>query len=914
MKIFKKILTICLAVSLVVGMASCSIFHSTDDCVDENKDHKCDVCEAPVGKCSDANVDHKCDYGCSKSFGVCEDVDYDHVCDYGCSKAFGQCADADLDHACDYGCNLGFGACEDADKNHNCDYGCSKTFGEHADADFDHACDYGCAEQVGEHIDANLDHVCDYGCTVTCGDHADANLDHACDYGCSDVIGEHTDADKDHACDYGCSEMIGVCADGNLDHKCDDGCAKAYGEHTDTNLDHACDYGCNEAIGECADSDLDHKCDYGCEKVYGEHADSGLDHVCDYGCKEAIGEHSDSDNDGDHSCDYCGAENLTQHIYGEAEKADADNHKYICNCGDVKTEAHRFDDGVDTIPATHTTEGVKTYTCQLCGESKTESIPALVGHTYNQKNTALEGALVSVATCTEPAIYKMSCICGEISETETFAYGVAAGHIPTEPVVEKSVDATCSVPGSYDEVVYCSVCGTYEISRNTVPVPVTGHNDNDGDLDCDTCEVKFYVLTLTDAKVVVNTKNYSTVANAYVAGEQIFISADDFKTVDGKTYMFVGFDKNKTDNRVGENGVSSYGFAMPAENISITAKYAEANTTFLTTATWNSGSKYNPAGMTATAITSSTDTDLQGLSGWSFIIPDNAAKTDSKTNNLTAASITAWGIDNEKTIKLVLKNHGEYDVTVEIWGEYFGYVCTTGNVTVPANSVVEAFIAFGPFSGASSTCDFMIQIRENMGGDGSGTVQLDVVAAIAKTYESKISDFITTSDKDIFMDFGESNESNTQANIAQASASGMNMKYWDKYGVMYFYGNNNTSADTYARERGNAIGGEAIHLQNGEKFTIYVKVTNLYGGAGKYSLVFTRGSSALNGAYLATKTFEFSEYGETKVFAIEIDPSVAGSSDNLQFGLKKAAADGTGGKINVLVQIAGENIFGELSE
>ncbi|MGN1347934.1 MAG: carboxypeptidase regulatory-like domain-containing protein, partial [Acutalibacteraceae bacterium] len=36
-------------------------------------------------------------------------------------------------------------------------------------------------------------------------------------------------------------------------------------------------------------------------------------------------------------------------------------------------------------------------------------------------------------------------------------------------------EATCLAEGSYDEVVYCSVCGE-ELSRNTVTIPVTDHN------------------------------------------------------------------------------------------------------------------------------------------------------------------------------------------------------------------------------------------------------------------------------------------------------------------------------------------------------------------------------------------------------------------------------------------------------
>ncbi|MCD7796890.1 MAG: leucine-rich repeat domain-containing protein [Clostridiales bacterium] len=43
-----------------------------------------------------------------------------------------------------------------------------------------------------------------------------------------------------------------------------------------------------------------------------------------------------------------------------------------------------------------------------------------------------------------------------------------------ETVIENEVPATCTEAGSYDTVVYCSVCGA-EISRETVTVVATGH-------------------------------------------------------------------------------------------------------------------------------------------------------------------------------------------------------------------------------------------------------------------------------------------------------------------------------------------------------------------------------------------------------------------------------------------------------
>ena len=47
-------------------------------------------------------------------------------------------------------------------------------------------------------------------------------------------------------------------------------------------------------------------------------------------------------------------------------------------------------------------------------------------------------------------------------------------HVPGEPVTENEVAKTCTVDGSYDTVVYCTVCGD-ELSRETIPVPATGH-------------------------------------------------------------------------------------------------------------------------------------------------------------------------------------------------------------------------------------------------------------------------------------------------------------------------------------------------------------------------------------------------------------------------------------------------------
>lgn len=51
----------------------------------------------------------------------------------------------------------------------------------------------------------------------------------------------------------------------------------------------------------------------------------------------------------------------------------------------------------------------------------------------------------------------------------------ATGHTPSVPVRENEQGTSCTESGSYEEVIYCSVCGK-ELSRETITVEVLGHN------------------------------------------------------------------------------------------------------------------------------------------------------------------------------------------------------------------------------------------------------------------------------------------------------------------------------------------------------------------------------------------------------------------------------------------------------
>ena len=78
--------------------------------------------------------------------------------------------------------------------------------------------------------------------------------------------------------------------------------------------------------------------------------------------------------------------------------------------------------------------------------------------------------VVDEPTCTKEGLRERTCSCGE-KETEQIA---ALDHTPGEAVRENEIAATCTEAGSYEEVVYCTVCEE-EVSRKTVEVAPLDH-------------------------------------------------------------------------------------------------------------------------------------------------------------------------------------------------------------------------------------------------------------------------------------------------------------------------------------------------------------------------------------------------------------------------------------------------------
>ena len=140
---------------------------------------------------------------------------------------------------------------------------------------------------------------------------------------------------------------------------------------------------------------------------------------------------------------------------------DSTGHYQACSrCTAKKDEAgHTFEQQVQW--SADRTSATSTITC-ACGYTDTDH------STYagEEMDKHVE------PTCTEPgsATYKATFVrLDHYSATITDVLP-ARGHAPGEPVRENQVPAQMGVAGSYDEVIYCTVCET-ELSREKKDIP-----------------------------------------------------------------------------------------------------------------------------------------------------------------------------------------------------------------------------------------------------------------------------------------------------------------------------------------------------------------------------------------------------------------------------------------------------------
>ena len=161
--------------------------------------------------------------------------------------------------------------------------------------------------------------------------------------------------------------------------------------------------------------------------------------------------------------DYGTTERTVPATCGKAGRVDT-----ICgNCGEVistrelpPTGAHDWGNGVVTTAPTETTPGVRTFTCTVCSQTRTEAIPATGAHDYRFTTTV-------APTCTDGGYDLYTCSgCGA---TERRNLTDAAGHKWDNGVVTTAPTET--TPGV--RTFTCTVCG----QTRTETIHATGAHD-----------------------------------------------------------------------------------------------------------------------------------------------------------------------------------------------------------------------------------------------------------------------------------------------------------------------------------------------------------------------------------------------------------------------------------------------------
>ncbi len=128
---------------------------------------------------------------------------------------------------------------------------------------------------------------------------------------------------------------------------------------------------------------------------------------------------------------------------------------------------------VVTAP-TCTVKGYTTYTCSVCKNTYTADETDMVAHTAGATVVENEKA----ATCTATGSYDnvVYCsVCNAEMSRDTVTTDMVA-HTAGATVVENEKAATCTATGSYNNVVYCTECKA-EMSRETVTTDVVAHTE-----------------------------------------------------------------------------------------------------------------------------------------------------------------------------------------------------------------------------------------------------------------------------------------------------------------------------------------------------------------------------------------------------------------------------------------------------
>ena len=207
------------------------------------------------------------------------------------------------------------------------------------------------------------------------------------------------------------------------------------------------------------------------------------------------------------------------------------------------------DPTVATIDSEGLITGLKTGTAVITVTTAEGGYTAECTVTVICPHDGLVKTEAKAATCTEPgnSAYWHCSVCdkyfsdAEAANEITLASTVipATGHTPGESVVENRVEPNCTETGSYDEVVYCTVCHA-ELSKTAKAIPALGHDlvhhdakaatctepGNSAYWHCSACDKYF-----SDAQGNTEITLESTVIPIHMAGENDPLIVVESKTV-----------------------------------------------------------------------------------------------------------------------------------------------------------------------------------------------------------------------------------------------------------------------------------------------------------------------------------------------------------------------------------------------
>lgn len=358
----------------------------------------------------------------------------------------------------------------------------------------------------------------------------------------------------------------------------------------------------------------------------------------------------------------------------------------------------------------------------------------------------------------------------------------------------------------------------------------------------------------------------------------------------GDNRMFVGWDLNTVNNRMeGEMVVDD--FVMSDDTTTLWANFSEIKVKKM----FEQISYY---GWNATPIDGSAadaDPDLEGLYGYKITIPGNQVAQEGYDdyNNLHYAELETINSPSQ-AVRAIFKNHGDKDVTLELYLNGTGGYATGGPLTVPAGELATKTFIIPP--GFYHRSNFGFVVRESLAGGAD--VIMDVVMASGDAYPKGDPTFaVTAGTQRVELENYVMQQGNLGAPRVDNNYSWTMLSEWE----------HNASLDLDHAVASAKLKNLPAFDPEDPYLTLYIKMINRSGPQHEYSYKFGFGTDvnpldAENNIKPGTKIVDFtvSNMGETRMFAIRIPRSEA--DENFYFSIIKDGYDTPDGSPAQLVK------------